>query len=335
MQLDDILKLDIKLLVAFVTIMEEGSVSRAAEKLGVTQPALSKSLQRLRDLFDDSLFTRQAYGLTPTARASELHELIQPILSSLSKLMTPNILDIKNLNRKFKLRVDESDLEHFIEPLLAVLHYEAPKLQLSLTSWGETQFDQLTSGNVDLGIKCINDTPSNIRNKLVGYMEACIVLSEAHPLFHKTSVTLEELLEHRFVTHHLGNSQSSTFAKTQQKLKQQGYRLDPSLETDSLMVAMQAVKRGMALVASRSIGELFIKIMASKATTEQCSKMNFHPVKLLPVPKEVMEVDEYNGLHPIYIFWHERFNNDLAHRWLREKIIHFMRQSPWMHPPKQ
>ncbi|MCW4630911.1 LysR family transcriptional regulator [Marinomonas rhodophyticola] len=49
MHLDDILKLDIKLLVAFVTIMEEGSVSRAAERLNVTQPALSKSLQRLRE----------------------------------------------------------------------------------------------------------------------------------------------------------------------------------------------------------------------------------------------------------------------------------------------
>ena len=60
MHLDDILKLDIKLLVAFVTIMEEGSVSRAAERLNVTQPALSKSLQRLRELFKDSLFTRQA-----------------------------------------------------------------------------------------------------------------------------------------------------------------------------------------------------------------------------------------------------------------------------------
>jgi len=336
MQLDDILKLDIKLLVAFTTIMEEGSVSRAADKLGVTQPALSKSLQRLRELFNDSLFTRQAYGLTPTARATELHLLIQPILNSLSKLMTPNTLDIENLNRRFKLRVDESELEHFIEPLLASLHYEAPNLQLSFMSWGDAQFDQFTSGNVDLGIKCVNDTPSNIRNKLIGYMEACIVISEAHPLFHKTSVSLNELLEHRVVTHHLSSAQSSTFSKTQQRLKQQGYRIEPTLETDSLMATMQAVKRGMALVASRSIGELFLKIMESKlsnANDSECNNLNFHPVKLLPIPEEVIEVDDYNGRHPIYIFWHERFNNDPAHQWLREKIILLMRASPWMHPP--
>jgi DNA-binding transcriptional LysR family regulator len=334
MQADDILKLDIKLLVAFTTIMDEGSVSRAAEKLGVTQPALSKSLQRLRELFHDSLFTRQAYGLTPTARASELYEQIRPILHSLTELMSPNTLDLKNLKRRFKLRADEGDLENFIEPLLASLHYEAPKLQLSITSWGDSQFEQLIDGKADLGIQRVNDTPGNIRNKLIGYMDACIVLSEAHPLFNKESVTLDELLQHRFVTHHLGHRAGGTFLKTEQKLRQQGYDLSPALETDSLMVAMQAVKRGMALVASRSIGDLFLQIMAKKTSSTGCEKMLFHPVKLLPIPQEVIELDEHNGRHPIHIFWHERFNNDLAHRWLREKIIHFMRQSPWMHPPE-
>ena len=335
MQSDDILKLDIKLLVAFTTIMDEGSVSRAAEKLGVTQPALSKSLQRLREVFNDSLFTRQAYGLTPTARAAELHNQIKPILHSLTELMSPNTLDLKNLSRRFKLRADEGDLENFIEPLLSSLHYEAPKLQLSISSWGDTQFDQLIAGNADLGIKRVNDTPSNIRSKLIGYMEACIVLSEAHPLFHQESISLDELLQHRVVTHHLGHSSScSTFTKTEQKLRQKGYDLTPALETDSLMVAMQAVKRGMALVASRSIGDLFLQIMSKSADGTGCEKMGFHPVKLLPIPKEVLELDEHNGRHPIHIFWHERFNNDLAHRWLREQIIHFMRESPWMHLPE-
>lgn len=327
MQLNDVLKLDIKILVAFVTIMEEGSVSRAADRLGVTQPALSKSLQKLRDLFKDALFTRQAYGLSPTAKATELNDLILPILSSLSELMTPSVLDLKSLTRRFRLRVDEGDLENFIEPLLAALHYDAPGIRLSTSGWGEgSQFDDLMSGHADIGIMRIKGTPGNIRSKLIGYMEACIVLSEAHPLFHQDEISLEELLAHKTVTHHLRNHQESTFQNTANKLKLQGYDIEPSLETDSLMVTMQAIKRGMALVASRSIGELFTDVM--------CEKKNFYPIKVLPIPKEVIEADEYNGRHPIHIFWHERSNNDLAHRWLREKIIHFMRESPWMHAPE-
>ena len=326
MQLDDVLKLDIKILVAFITIMEEGSVSRAADRLGVTQPALSKSLQKLRDLFKDALFTRQAYGLSPTAKAVELSNQIQPILSSLSELMAPSVLDLQNLQRRFRLRIDESDLESFIDPLLASLYYDAPGLRLSISGWGEgSHFDDLMAGHTDLGITNIDKTPGNIRSKLIGYMEACIILSEAHPLFHQDEISLEELLKNRTVTHHLRNHQGSTFQNTANKLKQKGYDIEPSLETDSLMVAMQAVKRGMALVAPRSIGKLFTDVI--------CDQKNTYPTKVLPIPKEVIEIDEYNGLHPIHIFWHERSNNDLAHRWLRENIIRFMRESPWMHVP--
>jgi DNA-binding transcriptional LysR family regulator len=327
MQLNDVLKLDIKVLVAFVTIMEEGSVSRAADRLGVTQPALSKSLQKLRDLFKDALFTRQAYGLSPTAKATELNNQILPILSSLSELMAPSVLDLKNLQRRFRIRVDEGDLESFIDPLLASVHKEAPDSRLSISGWGEeSQFEDLMSGNADLGIMRINQTPGNIRSKLIGYMEACIVLSEAHPLFHQDDISLEELLAHKTVTHHLRNHQDSSFQNTANKLKKLGYDIEPALETDSLMVTMQAIKRGMALVASRSIGDLF--------STMMCEKENFCTVKVLPIPKEVIEVDEYKGRHPIHIFWHERSHNDLAHRWLRENIIRFMRESPWMHTPE-
>ncbi|REG79530.1 LysR family transcriptional regulator [Marinomonas pollencensis] len=326
MQLDDVLKLDIKILVAFMTIMEEGSASRAAKRLGVTQPALSKNLQKLRELFKDPLFTRQAYGLSPTAKAVELSNQIHPILSSLSELMTPSVLDLKTLQRRFCLRVDEGDLENFIEPLLASLHDDAPGLRLSISGWGEeSQFEDLMSGTADLGIMRITNTPGNIRSKLIGYMEACIILSESHPLFHRDEISLEELLQNRTVTHHLRNHQESTFQNTANKLKQKGYDIEPSLETDSLMVAMQAVKRGMALVAPRPIGKLFTDVI--------CDQKNTYPTKVLPIPKEVIEVDEYNGRHPIHIFWHERSNNDLAHRWLRENIIRFMRECPWMHLP--
>lgn len=325
MNLSEISKLDIKLLVAFITVMEEGSVSRAAERLGVTQPALSKSLQRLRSIFNDSLFTRQAYGLSPTARAIELHEMIQPILHSLSDLMAPAELDLDTLKRRFKIRVNEGDLETFIEPLLAELQYKAPNVRLALSSVEEPLFDSLLSGETDMSILHLSDTPGSIRSKLIGFVPGCVILSETNPLYHKKEVTLKDLTEHRTVTHHLP-SNCNSFTEATSKLRQEGYCIEPTLETESLMVAMQAVKRGMSFFAPRPIGELFLNIISAKA--------NFYPVKLLPIPQEFIEVDEYSGCRPIHICWHERFNNDLAHRWLREQIIHFMRESPWINPPE-
>ncbi|GAB3486325.1 LysR family transcriptional regulator [Marinomonas epiphytica] len=326
MNLSEISKLDIKLLVAFITVMEEGSVSRAAERLGVTQPALSKSLQRLRSIFNDSLFTRQAYGLSPTARALELHEMVQPILNSLSDLMAPSELDLDTLARRFKIRVNEGDLETFIEPLLAELQYKAPNVRLSLSNVEEPIFDDLLSGETDMTILHLSETPGNVRSKLIGFVQGCVIISETNPLYHKKEVTLKDLTEHRSVTHHLPSNCVNSFSQAANKLKQQGYCIEPTLETESLMVAMQAVKRGMSFFAPRSIGELFLNVISNKP--------NFYPVKLLPIPQEFIEVDQYSGRRPIHICWHERFNNDLAHRWLRERIISLMRDSPWMHPPE-
>ncbi len=325
MRLEEISKLDIKLLVAFITIMEEGSVSRAAERLNLTQPALSKSLQRLRELFNDSLFTRQAYGLSPTARANELHEQIRPILSSLTSLMAPTSLDLEGLNRRFRVAASESELESFIEPLIEHTHQEAPNIKMSLSSWNNNSIDDLLNGAIDIGISPLATTPAHIRSKLVGFTEGCIVLNKNHPLFEQDQLSLNELTSHKFVTLLKHNNSNYYFYSNLQKLQQQGYDLEPTIETESLMVAMKAVKRGMAFIASRSIGELFQEVM--------CEKSQFSPVKILPFPKEISELNSYKGKHPIQMCWHERDNNDLAHRWFREKIISLMREAPWMTAP--
>jgi DNA-binding transcriptional LysR family regulator len=323
MRLDEIQKIDIKLLVAFTAIMEEGSVSRAADRLNVTQPALSKSLQRLRSLFNDALFSRQAYGLSPTSRGHELYDQIRPILSSLTELMMPATLDLKKIDRLFRLAVNESELESFIEPLLAMLHYEAPNIRLSISSWGPNTNDEILANHIDIGISPLCSTPGNIRSKLVGYVENCLILSEAHPLYYKDELSLQEVLDHRVITHHMKVSNTSYFSNTLQKLQQMGYSMEPTLQTDSLLVTIQAVKRGMALVASRQIGDFFQEIMNHK--------QGYHPIKILPIPKEIRDISPYENRHPIEICWHERDNSDVSHRWLREKIIEFMRESPQMH----
>jgi DNA-binding transcriptional LysR family regulator len=248
--------------------------------------------------------------------------MIQPILHSLSSLMIPSELNLKTLKRRFKMRINEADLETFIEPLLAELYYQTPNVRLSINNCEENIFDELLTGNTDLTIMHMSDTPGNIRSKLIGYMSPCVIISEANPLFHKEEVSLDDLLKYNTVTHHLPSQASSSVTTTLNKLKQQGYSIEPTLETDSLMVAMQAVKRGMSFFAPRSIGELFLEMTQNKS--------NFYPVRLLPMPKEVLETDQNGGDRPVQICWHERSNNDPAHRWLREKIIHFMRESPWI-----
>ena len=79
---------DLNLLVAFQVLLEEQHVSRAAERLFITQSAMSKTLSRLRELFDDPLFTRSAHGMVPTPRAIELHGELEQLLQHMDYLVS-------------------------------------------------------------------------------------------------------------------------------------------------------------------------------------------------------------------------------------------------------
>ena len=89
----DIRSLDLNLLKTFVALLDEGSVTRAADRLGLTQPAVSGMLGRLRDSFDDPLFIRTRRGILPTTRANALAGPIRQILSEVEALLQPSVFD--------------------------------------------------------------------------------------------------------------------------------------------------------------------------------------------------------------------------------------------------
>lgn len=80
-------EVDLNLMVTFVVIYEESSISRAAEKLGVTQPAISNALVKLRAHFDDLLFERIRYGMKPTSHAECIFQAIRPALTSIQAVL--------------------------------------------------------------------------------------------------------------------------------------------------------------------------------------------------------------------------------------------------------
>ena len=87
---DPLSRIDLNLLVSLQVLMQEKNVTRAAERLFITQPAMSKTLTRLRNLLDDELFVRSSHGLTPTPKTLELEQPVNKILAELTELMVTN-----------------------------------------------------------------------------------------------------------------------------------------------------------------------------------------------------------------------------------------------------
>ncbi|MFT5807673.1 MAG: DNA-binding transcriptional LysR family regulator [Moritella dasanensis] len=86
-------RIDLNLIVSLNVLLKERNVSRAAEQMCVSQSAMSRTLAKLRDMFDDELFIRTSNGISPTPKASELELLITPLLNDLHRLLIPKEFD--------------------------------------------------------------------------------------------------------------------------------------------------------------------------------------------------------------------------------------------------
>jgi DNA-binding transcriptional LysR family regulator len=103
----ELAKIDLNLLIALQILLEEKNVSRAAERLFITQPAMSKTLSRLRQVFDDALFTRSGHGMQPTPRATELEKDLAAILGDISQLVSGSRFDPAQFSGEIRLALSE------------------------------------------------------------------------------------------------------------------------------------------------------------------------------------------------------------------------------------
>ena len=131
MNRNDLRRVDLNLLIVFETLMHERSVTRAAEKLFLGQPAISAALSRLRNLFDDPLFVRTGRSMEPTARAIEIFALLSPALDSISTAVSrASEFDPATSTSVFRIGLSD-DVEFALLPmLLKRLRAEAPGIVL-------------------------------------------------------------------------------------------------------------------------------------------------------------------------------------------------------------
>lgn len=152
MNLDKLARIDLNLLVILQVLLEEQSVTRAAYRLNLSQSALSKSLNRLRETLDDPLFQRTSHGLKPTAHAMALSKILPNTLQDLYQLTLPPIFDPATSSRKFTFSMVESAYETLIPSFIGSLLQQAPSIKLDSYLWTGQSFHDLQQGQIDFGI---------------------------------------------------------------------------------------------------------------------------------------------------------------------------------------
>lgn len=188
--------IDLNLLTSLDAILDERNVTRAAKRLGVSQPAVSHSLRRLRELLGDPLLVRSRAGMTPTPRAIELRPAVRAALDAADVVLrAAPAFDPANAARTFTIAMGDQQSFVLLPRLVERLDREAPNIQLDVRPPPTNAF----GGDVDLSLGVFFDAPSNTRNEPLWHEEFVCVLrkhsaASRGPLDRKRYLALPHLL---------------------------------------------------------------------------------------------------------------------------------------------
>jgi DNA-binding transcriptional LysR family regulator len=173
--------LDLNLLVALDALLREANVSRAAMRIGLSQPALSHALQRLRDLIGDPLLVRSGARMELTPRAQGLRGPLAQALDQVRSLFVPDAFDAASSERQFRLMMPDLAVELLMPPLMAKITQAAPNIRIDVVPWrGPAIFTAEFARTIDLVISIGNAFGGFHRQRLYTDSDA-LAVRRGHP----------------------------------------------------------------------------------------------------------------------------------------------------------
>lgn len=290
--LDD--KLDANLVLALHALLRERSVSRAAARMGLGQPAMSHALKRLRERLDDPLLVRgdgRLMQLTP--RAVELADLAEQGVEAIARVFAPPAkFDPATCSRRFRVAASDAMIVNVLPGLLARLAQEAPGVDLELPTTGPSVAAALEEGRLDLAIGRWDLAPLGLRRRMLYRERLVSVVRADHP---RVGEALD-LTTYLALSHILVAPRGTPHGVVDTALGELGHQRRIAVVLHSFVAAMIVTAASdLVLTLPRRVAEQLRGRLA---------------LRLLPPP---LALDPFE----LHLVWHERDHHDPAHRWLR------------------
>ena len=285
---------DLNLLVALVFLLEERQISTAAERYFLSQPAMSRSLQRLRILFGDELLVKTKEDYELTLRAKEIQRELSEILPRLEIMLRGGSFDPAIAEDCFTIACTDYAAITMGQPLIQSFYSQAPDAALNIESWYDEAFEDCRRGKLDL-IMWVNAVSYPLVSEVLFEEEFVCVFSQDNPISQQ-KLTLQEFLN---CSHVVVNVERGLQTLIERKLEELGVVRKPALRVPYFSAAIHAVQET-SLVAT----------VPQRIAESYRNNLN---IRIVPAPVE---------LEPFrYIMaWHPRFSEDKAHCWLRDLI---------------
>jgi len=176
-------RIDLNLLVFLDVLLRERNVTKSAHQLGLSQPAMSNGLRRLRDLFEDPLLVRTSDGMTPTERALELQPVVREALAQLEKAIQPQVpFEAATSERVFRVMSSDYAESTLLPQVLSRLRLEAPHTTLDIMTPSDVSFLDVEQGKVDMVINRFDSMPQSFHQKSLWSDTFSCVISRDNPI---------------------------------------------------------------------------------------------------------------------------------------------------------
>lgn len=292
----DIRNLDLNLLKTLDALLDERSVTRAADRLSLTQPAVSGMLNRLRESFDDPLFVRAQRGIVPTLRAEQLAAPVKQLLADIEALLQPQGFDPVSAQLTLRLASTDYALRAIVLPFLSSLRQHAPNIRVSVQPVDEHALaGQLDRGDIDLALITPDTAAPGLHSAPLFDERYVCVMRTGHPDAASGAISLDRFcaLDHALVSPAGGGFQGVT----DHALTRMGRSRRVLVSVTSFLVLPEILQ-----------GSDLIAVVPQRLVTSTDGLIVMAPP--LPIP----------GFRKT-LAWHERTHRDVGHQWARSLLL--------------
>jgi len=309
----NISRIDLNLLVYFDVLLREQNVTKAAHQLGITQPAMSNGLRRLRELFDDPLLIRTSEGMTATERALALQPLIRNVLAGVEKAVQPQgLFDPSASTRVFRVMASDYGESTLLPVVLGRLREEAPEITLDILTPSDVSFPDLEQGKVDMAINRFNELPLSFHQITLWQDSFACLMSADNPVLQ--DFTLENYLK----AHHIWVSKTGMgvgVGMTPQDNQRLG-RVDEALAKLNKKRTISVFTRHYQVARLLANQKDLIATLPSKAAELELGSPH------LAVRPPPFDIPPFN----LKMAWSPLLQQNPGHQWLRRLIVDVARQ---------
>lgn len=288
----DHLDIDGHLLRLLVAVHEEGSVTRAAQRLGISQSAVSHGLDRLRAATGDTLFVRAGRSIVPTSKAALVTERARALLAGLQALSTVAGFEPARLHQSFTIAANDLQRDLLLPPLLRRLRQQAPGLSFRIVPSGAPGPEMLRDGPCQLIITPRPPDAADIVQRLLFEDRYAVFYDAAQ---RQAPASLQDYLaaDHASVAYEPGRTLD----------------IDQWLHQQGIQRRMAVTVPGFAALGAMLRGGDWIATAPSRMAT-----LSLHALAVAPAPLPTPRL-------PMYMVWHQRVTEDALHQWVRHELL--------------